>query len=202
MSHDSPGTADPALPRELETTAALLALIRQGDAAARERLVRRYLPILRRWARGRLPAAARDLAETDDLVQLTLIRALSHVKDFEPRFEGAFLSYLRRALLNSVRDEIRRVRRRPRREPLDPEMEDPRPSVVEQAIGREALERYEAALAELPEDQREAVILRLEFGFTHQEVADALGKPSSNAARMMVARAVVRVVEVMDESSG
>lgn len=202
MTHDSPGSDAPAPPRELETTAALLALVRQGDAAARERLVRRYLPILHRWARGRLPSTARDLAETDDLVQLTLIRALSHVKDFEPRFEGAFLSYLRRALLNSVRDEIRRSRRRPQREPLDPQIEDPRASVVEQAIGREALERYEAALAELPEDQREAVILRLEFGFTHQEVADALGKQSSNAARMMVARAVLRIVEAMDESSG
>jgi len=201
MTHDSLGNAGPTPPRDLETTAALLALVRQGDAAARERLVRRYLPILRRWARGRLPSTARDLAETDDLVQLTLIRALSHVKDFEPRYEGAFLAYLRRALLNSVRDEIRRTRRRPQRVPLDPGIEDPTPSVVEQAIGREALERYEAALAELPEDQREAVILRLEFGFSHQEVADALGKKSSNAARMMVARAVVRVVEAMDESS-
>src|SRR5262245_56023339 len=98
-------------PNRLETTVSLLALVRQGDAQARERLFRRYLPVLTRWARGRLPLQARDLSETDDLVQVTLVRAMGRLDTFESRHEGAFLAYLRHALLNAVRDEIRRSRR-------------------------------------------------------------------------------------------
>ena len=184
---------------DLESTAALLTRVREGDEAARERLLARYLPILKRWAHGRLPVYARDLSETDDLVQVTLIRALSRVGEFEPRREGAFLAYLRRILLNALRDEIRRSMRRPAHDPLDESLTDPMPSVVERAIGRETLEEYEAALASLPEEQQEAVILRIEFGFTHPEIADALGKPSANAARMTVARALVRLMETMGE---
>jgi len=196
---------DPGRPREapaartdgLESTAALLALVQGGDAAARDRLVGRYLPILRRWARGRLPAAARGLSDTDDLVQVTLIRALDHVNDFELRREGAFLAYLRRILLNAMRDEIRRSVRRPGGEEVSADLVDPAPSALEQAIGSDLVERYEAALADLPEDHREAVILRVEFGFTYPEIAEALGKPSSNAARMTVARALVRLSEAL-----
>ena len=184
---------------DLETTDSLLTLVRQGDRQARERLLRRYLPVLTRWARGRLPLHSRDLAETDDLVQLTLIRAVAHLGHFESRHEGAFLGYLRHGLLNAIRDEIRRSRRRPLRRMLDTGIADPHRSPVEEAIGNEALERYEAALLELSEEQREAVILRLEFGMTHPEIAAAMFKPSPNAARMVVARALVHVVEAMSE---
>src|SRR5262245_27122749 len=103
---------------DLETTADLIALARQGDSAARERLMRRVFPALTRWARGRLPYYARDLAETDDLVQVTLIRALSHLDTIDVKGEGAFLAYLRRVLLNAIRDEIRRWRRHPTRQSL------------------------------------------------------------------------------------
>src|SRR5262245_15818095 len=117
---------------DLATTGELLVRIRQGDRAAREALMRRFLPILTRWARGRLPGYARDLAQTDDLVQDTLTATLAHLNDFEIRREGAFLAYLRRALLNRVRDEIRRVRVRPVRENMDSEIADHRRSVAEQ----------------------------------------------------------------------
>src|SRR6476660_8945498 len=76
----------------LESTAELLERIRSGDESARERLVSRYLPILKRLGHGRLPARARDLSDTDDLVQVTLIRALDHIETFEMRREGAFLA--------------------------------------------------------------------------------------------------------------
>jgi len=183
----------------LESTAGLLQRVRGGDARARERLLARYLPALRRWAHGRLPARARELADTDDLVQVTLIRALDHLGDFEPQRPGSFLAWLRRILLNALRDEIRRTVRRPRREPLDDALPDPGPSVVERAIGSESLERYETALSGLSDDQQEAVILRIEMGLTHEQVAEAMGKPSANAARMVVVRALARLAEAMDE---
>jgi len=175
----------------------LLGRVRDGDDGARDELVRRLLPRLRRWAHGRLPQYARDLADTDDLVQVTLLRALDHVSEFEPQREGAFLAYLRRIVLNAVRDELRRAARRPARTELGETLPQPGPSVVEQAIGRETVEAYEAALATLPEEQREAVIMRVEFGYTYPEIAEALGRPSANAARMAVSRALLRVAEVM-----
>jgi RNA polymerase sigma-70 factor (ECF subfamily) len=181
----------------VESTTVLLGRVRDGDAAARDELVRRLLPRLRRWAHGRLPRYARDLSDTDDLVQVTLLRALDRVSEFESQREGAFLAYLRRIVLNAVRDELRRAARRPARTELGESLPQPGPSVVEQAIGRETVEAYEAALATLPEEQREAVIMRVEFGYTYPEIAEALGKPSANAARMAVSRALLRVAEVM-----
>jgi len=184
---------------DLESTADLLSRVRGGDAAARERLVAQYLPMLKRWAHGRLPASARGMVETDDLVQVTLIRALDHVREFEPRREGAFLAYLRRILLNALRDEIRRSVRRPAEERLPDDLADERPSLLEQTIGRQAVESYEAALASLSEAQQEAVILRIEFGFGYQQIAEAVGSPSANAAQMMVSRALVRLAEALEE---
>lgn len=176
--------------------------MRSGDAEARDRLVRRCLPALRRWARGRLPARARDLLDTDDLVQITLLRALDRVKSFEPRRDGAFLAYLTRALMNQIRNEIRSASRRPERANLTDNVVASMPSPLEEAIGNEAVAAYEAALATLPEEQREAIVMRIELAFTHREVAEALGCPSENAARMMVARALVRLAEAMDGQRG
>lgn len=183
----------------LETTAALIARIRLGDPQARERLLRRYLPALKRWAHGRLPTYARDLAETDDLVQMTLLGALNHIEGFDSRWEGAFLAYLRRILLNKVRDEIRRTRRRPEREALAEDLPERTPSPLEIAIGSQTLANYEAALARLPENQQEAVILKIEMGFSNQEIANAIGSPTANAARMLVVRGLERLAVEMSD---
>ena len=198
--------ADSGLPRTssspspLESTSTLLAQIRDGDPHARERLMKRFLPTLRRWARGRLPPQGRDLADTDDLVQNTLIRALNRLDTFDPRREGAFLSYLRQIMLNQVRDEIRRSKRRPGGSPVDETLPDPGPSPLELSIGEETMRRYERGLAQLSEDHREAIILRFEFGYTCDEVAEAMGRTTPNAARQLIARALVRLSEVLHGS--
>ncbi len=183
-----------------ESTAQLLEDVRGGDDQARERLVSRYLPVLQQWAHGRLPLFARTIADTDDLVQVALLKALDRVKEFEPRREGAFLAYLRRIVLNSVRDEIRRAARRPGRAENRDDLPTDEPSLLERAIGRDVVLAYEAALARLPEVQQEAVVMRIEFGFTYPEIAAALGKPTANAARMVVSRALVQLAEALDES--
>ena len=184
-----------------ESTASLLERIKAGAPEARDRLVRRYLPPLRRWARGRLPSYARDLADTDDLVQVTLIRALDKVQDFEHRGEGSFLAYLRRTLQNQIRDQLRRAGRRPVSEEVTRSMSVMGPSPLEELIGRQTLEAYDAALERLPAAQQEAVMLRVEMGFTFPEVAQAIGAPSPNAARMTVVRALARLAEAMDARS-
>lgn len=191
---------DPPEGPPLDSTAFLLARIRAGDAAAKEQLLERYLPALRRWAHGRLPPGARDLSETDDLVQNTLIRSLQHLEEFEPRHEGAFLAYLRQILLNLVRDEIRRAARRPGREALEEDLPGNAPSPLEEAIGVETLERYEAALMKLTPEQREAVVMRIELGFSDEEIAQALGVQTANAARMRVVRGLLSLSKEMQDA--
>lgn len=182
---------------EAESSFALVRRAHDGDLAAQNELCARYLPRLQRWAHGRLPAWARGALDTHDLVQDTFIQVLRRIGEFEPRHEGAFNGYLRQALLNRVRDEIRRAHRRAPAEPLDAARPAGDPSPLEEAIGQEALERYEAALARLTPHDREALILRIEMRYPYAEIAAALGKPSIAAAQMAVSRALVRLAEEM-----
>jgi len=182
---------------ELESTFLLIEQIRAGDKSALDRLLRRFLPLLTRWASGRLPRGARDLSDTEDLVQETIISALRHLDHIEIRGEGALQAYLRRAVLNRIRDELRRHGRRGLVETLDENVRAKEDSPLEIAIGNEALERYEAALSRLSSGDREAVIARIELGQTYAEIASVLGKPSTEAARMAVNRALARLARLM-----
>jgi len=184
-------------PGASDTSLDLLERAKGGDRHALDILIARYLPRLRRWAHGRLPSWARDLAETQDLVQETVFKAFTQVERFEIRGEGALQAYLRQALLNRIRTEMRRAGRRPLAGALDPQTEDAGPSPLEAAIGREAVERYEDGLSRLRPEDREAIIGRLELGLTNEELADALGKPTPNAARMAVERALLRLAKEM-----
>ena len=175
----------------------LLARARGGDRASLERLCERYLPRLRRWAHGRLPAFARGPLATDDLVQDALVRTLAQLGDFEPRHDAALQAYLREALRNRIRDELRRAQRRPAPGELDSQHPDAAPSPLERTIGGEAVARYERALARLKDDDRAAIVARLELQGSYQELAESLGKPSADAARMAVSRALVRLAEEM-----
>jgi RNA polymerase sigma-70 factor (ECF subfamily) len=181
----------------MESTAELLGRARDGDRAAVEILSARYRLRLERWATGRLPRRARDLLDTDDLVQDVLIRTMRKVDGFSPRTMGGFTSYVRQALKNRIRDELRRVRRTPERIELDDAYEDPGLTPLEDAIGRDQAERYEAALLRLRDADREAVVARIEMRCSYEEIADLLKKPSANTARMTVVRALERLVREM-----
>lgn len=187
-------------PPDLSSTTDLLRRAQLGDSEALNELFRRHLGPLRRWARGRLPRWTRDLRDTEDLVQETLAQTLKHVPDFEPRHDGALQVYLRQALLNRVRDEVRRANRRPPAVGLNvPDgFVDPATSPLEEAIGREAMERYEAALERLRPEERELIIARVEMQQSYAQIAATHGKPSVDAARMAVSRALVRLAEEMD----
>jgi len=181
----------------LAGTLELLEQFRRGDARARDLLVERSLPQLRKWARGRLPQWARSLADTQDLVQDAVMRALPKLESFESRHPGALQSYLRQAVQNRIYDEVRKVGTHPNGEELPEEMPDDTPSPLEQAIGRQGFERYENALKTLKPADRDAIVARIELQQSYEEVAIALGKPNANAARMAVTRALARLIEAM-----
>jgi RNA polymerase sigma-70 factor (ECF subfamily) len=180
-----------------ESSLDLLARARAGDEDALNRLAERYLPRMRRWATGRLPRWTRDLAETDDLVQDSMLQTFRRIDRIDVEHEGALQAYLRQAVMNRIRDQFRRAARHPKA--TAPESDPPalEASPLEAAIGVQAVERYERALARLGPDDRAAIILRVEMDCTNEEIATALNRPSPNAARMAVERALVRLADQM-----
>ena len=140
-----------------------------------------------------------NLWDAEDLVQETLLRAFQHLADFVPRCDGAFLLYLRRILVNLVRDLARREKRAPRPDALEVDPPGGAPTPVEEAVGRETWERYREAVERLSEKQEQAVVLFVECGMEFPEIAQAIGSPSGHAARMVVARGLERLAELMHE---
>lgn len=193
----SPSPADPPPTPlvSLESTQALLDRARSGDCTAKDVLAERYLTALRRFAHGRIPSRARAMVDTDDLVQMAVVRTLNHIDTFQPERQGSLLAYLRSVVLNLVRDEIRRSGRRPPHQELDEQVPAAGLDPLEELISRESVERYEAALACLPSDQQEAFMLRIEMGYSFREIAESLGRATPDAARMLVRRALKRLVD-------
>ena len=194
---DRPEPGTPRDPLDDLPSVALLTRLRAGDDAAREELLRRYWPRLQRWAHGRLPARARDLYDTGDLVQETLVAAMKRLEEFEPRHDGALPAYLRVAILNRIRKLAERAKGRGPQVGIESTIADEGPSPLEEVIGREALARYELALARLRPDDRSAIQLKVELGLPYPEIARELGKPTLTAARMAVSRAPVRLAVEM-----
>jgi RNA polymerase sigma factor (sigma-70 family) len=181
----------------LDSTAVLVQRVREGDRDALERLIQRHLAPLRRYASGRLPRWARDLADTDDLVQDTLLRTFSKMDSFEVRGVGALQAYLRQAVMNRLRDELRRKGRAPAFVDVDEQHLVGQGSPLEEAIGAEGAARYVAALARLEPEEREAIIGRVEMEYSYADLADVLGKPTADAARKATRRALLRLAEEM-----
>jgi len=184
-------------PPELLLTTELLHQAKSGDAAALEALMTRYLPRLARWASGRLPAQARSLLETNDLVHETLLKAiqrLDHIHEGQP---GAFQAYVRQAILNQIRDQLRWARRRAGSTEVSEDLADAGPSPLEHTIGAELLDRYDRAREQLTEEERLFIHLKIELDFGYDDIAAIMNRPSRDAARMGVQRALRKLAEIM-----
>jgi RNA polymerase sigma factor (sigma-70 family) len=190
----------PMAETKADSSVDLLLKAQSGDDEALNRLLARYLPRLRRWAKGRLPAGLRSMLDTGDLVQEAIINALPHLNTLEIRSERALQFYLQQAVKNRVIDLHKRARRRPAREEIPEQVVGEGISPEEAAIGAEALQRYERGLAALKSEDRQAIVLRVELGLGYEEMARQLGKPSSDAARMATTRAIVRLADKMGRS--
>jgi len=182
-----------------ESSLSLLERAQSGDELALAHLVRRYLPRLRLWARGRLPAGARGLLDTDDIVQETMVKTVRNIGALEVRGEGAFQAYLRQALRNRLADAYRRAPATPHDTAISSSLPAADPSPLELAVGTEAVERYEKGLARLKPDDRQAIVLRIEFCYGYDEIALMLNKSSAASARVAVSRALARLSREMGQ---
>lgn len=180
-----------------QETVELLNQLRAGHRSALDVLMGRHLTGLRRWARGRLPAWARRTAETADLVQDVLLRALGRIENIEVRGKGALEAYLRRAIQNRIRDEIRTFARRPTTEVESLDLPAAGPSPYDQAVSEEDWRRYRQALANLTDGEQAIVVGALELGYNHEQLAVATGRPSRDSARVALHRALRRLADEM-----
>jgi RNA polymerase sigma-70 factor (ECF subfamily) len=169
-----------------------------GDERARDLLIERYQPRLKRWAHGRLPPSARGAHETHDLVQDTLLQVLNNLDRFNPRHEGAFQAFVRTILANRIRDLARKWNRRGVADPIEgDELPAHGFSPLDEAIGAEIRSRYEAALTRLRPEDSELIIARIEMGLPYKEMVVMFNKPSVSAVTMAVNRAVVKLAQEM-----
>jgi RNA polymerase sigma-70 factor (ECF subfamily) len=184
-----------------DSTIELLDRAKRGDTGALDTILRRCIPALHRWAHGRLPLSSRGMVETADLVQDTTIAALRRLGSLELRHQGALQAYLRQAVMNRIRDLIRRERVRPGQTELPEDLRDRGESPLDLLLGSENVARYESALQKLPLRDREAIMGRLELQYSYEELAVMLNKPTANAARVAVTRAMKRLIDLMRNDS-
>lgn len=187
----------PGGPTSNAPTEELLLRARAGDDFALDQLFARYVPQLHRWAHRRVPQWARNAADTADYVQDTVLHTLRHLGSFRPQRQGALLGYLRRSLVNRVRDQFRHAARHPAPFELEDHHVDGGRSPLDLAIGAEDRERYETALTRLRRIDRQAILASIELGYSYEQIALVLDKPTAEAARLAVRRALVRLGEEM-----
>jgi RNA polymerase sigma-70 factor (ECF subfamily) len=189
---------EPSAPEALlsdEPTIELVIRARSGDRMAVEAILQRCLPSLKRWAHGRLPAATRGHLDTGDLVQAAALHVLGRLHAFEPRHVGAMQAYLRQTVINRIRDEVRRVTRRPVPVELLDEHPSDGTSPLEAAIRAETYQRYRDAPTQLSSKDRQMIVARVEVQWSLCEISARFGLRTVDAARMAVTRALRRLTD-------
>ncbi|PYJ88182.1 MAG: RNA polymerase subunit sigma-24 [Verrucomicrobia bacterium] len=167
----------------------LMGLASAGDMAAFEQVVERH----QRLVIGTVGRMLGTNSDAEDIAQQVFVRVWKNVKRYEPR--AKFTTWLLKITRNLVFNELRRRSRHPA-VPLQSETdEEERPLKDERAVAPDASllehelqEAVDAAIAQLPETQRMAVILRRYEELSYEEIAGALDQ-SVSAVKSLLFRA-------------
>ena len=187
MSVNEPGPSG-RTPEDAEDIR-LMGLASTGDMAAFEALVERH----QRLVVGTVGRMLGTNSDAEDIAQQVFVRVWKNAKRYEPR--AKFTTWLLKITRNLVFNELRRRSRHPA-VPLQSETEEEeRPLKDETAVPPDATllenelqEAVDAAIAELPEAQRIAVILRRYEELSYEEIAEALDQ-SVSAVKSLLFRA-------------
>lgn len=183
-------------PPDDEASRELVARIQAGDRAAGDELYRRYRDELLFAIRARLGGRLRGVLQSEDVLQSVALEALRGLPRFEHRGPGSLRGWLQRILVNKVSDLADRWNAQKRdggRERGESALaEVPERAGPEPAYHDERYLRLERALALLPADQREVLILRRVEGLTSREAAERLAC-SDAAGRQLYSRGLARL---------
>ncbi|PYQ48502.1 MAG: RNA polymerase subunit sigma-24 [Acidobacteria bacterium] len=157
----------------------LVAAFQAGDIAAFDALVGRW----DRKIRGVIFRLVGNHEEARDVSQETFLKAYRALGTFKK--EARFSSWLYQIAVNATRDRLRRRRRRTDLsledvdESAESALRDASPSALDLMESGDLSRLVAAAMAALPDEQREVVILKEYQGLTFPEIADALDVPLS-----------------------
>jgi RNA polymerase sigma-70 factor (ECF subfamily) len=186
---------------------------RQGDAEARERLFELCRSYLGFVARSQVETWLRVKVDASDLVQQTMLEAHRDFQGFQGASEKEWLGWLRKILSHNAADFVRRYRgtakRRPGREVRFRDSADsmargaPEPAAPGVTPSQEFLRhdnelRVAAALAELPPDYQEVIILRNLQRLPFNEVAERMDR-SRPAVQMLWMRAIRKLQAALED---
>jgi RNA polymerase sigma factor (sigma-70 family) len=124
------------------------------------------------------------------------LQTFRRIDQFDNRGNGALQAYLRQAVQNRIRDELRRIERRPTAELTD-DVPDDALSPFDAAADAERAARYKEALATLTDTDRMLIVARLEMDYTYEQLALITDRASPDAARKALRRAVVKLASRM-----
>jgi RNA polymerase sigma factor (sigma-70 family) len=129
-----------------------------------------------------------------------MMKAIRNIDRVEVPPHGGLLPYLRTAIRNLIRDQVRNAGRHGERRLVEESIADPQASPLERALGSNLLDRYEAALEKLRPEEQHAIVLRVELDCGWGLIAKECGKPSAEAARVATTRALLRLAEEMSRA--
>lgn len=164
---------------------ALVKRAKSGDTDAFSEIVTCYERFVYNTACRVLTASGLSTADADDIAQDSLIKAWRSISTF--RGECSFSTWLFRVTVNTARDVIRTNARRPVVSLTRSEDDDEEPEIwdvpvtsgdeipEEAAERRETIEAVRRAVESLPDDQRQAIVLRDIHGLPYDEISRILG---------------------------
>jgi RNA polymerase sigma-70 factor (ECF subfamily) len=170
-----------------------------NEQSPRNRPLETYRSYLLLLARMHLDEGARHRTDASDIVQQTLLEAHAKADQFQGD-DSALAAWLRQALVNNLRDVWRGLRRRKRDIGREQSLEEaveqsslrlagmlatPDSSPSQRAVRDEELLRLADALTQLPEAQREAIVLHHLQGYTLVETASHLDRTDAAVAGLL-----------------
>jgi RNA polymerase sigma-70 factor (ECF subfamily) len=188
----------------------------EGDREALDRLLERHSARVLAIVRYRLGTRLRESVESGDILQETFLAAVKAFPNFEMRDEGSLIHWLaklvERQIIAQADYHDAKKREAARRTSLDRSRSGARFSGsvpllhADESTGPlERIERseeraaVESAMDDLPAEYRELILLRNYAGASWEAVAEATGRPSGPAARMMHARAMLELAKLLRE---
>jgi len=197
----------------MDKTQHLVAMVRGGDESALNQLCNVYGARIHWIIRLRMGKELRSKLESMDIVQDTLIHALSGLDDFTYKNEGDFVRWLSTIAENVLRGNLKKLhagKRDIRREvPLDGygpttgsrlvvnpgPIDATTPSVI--MSRKEDLEKLEKAIDQLKPEYKEVIVLTKIERLSYKEISERLGK-SNDAVRKLISRAILALANVFE----
>jgi RNA polymerase sigma-70 factor, ECF subfamily len=176
----------------------LVQAFQAGDTTAFDALVNRW----DRKIQGVVFRVVGADEDARDVCQEVFLKAYRGLPSFKK--EARFSSWLYQIALNACRDRLRRRRGRHHMslEDLEETADGPLgakgPTALERVAAREVRERVAAAMATLPEEQREVIVLKEYEGLTFPEIAEALTVPVSTVKTRLY-RGLVQLRQRLEE---